>query len=173
VLAPFRIGGRVDIPRGNYDFADVQLAWLMPAGARLRINIDARAGTYFDGRRTQAILSPTWNLSKHLELSGVYQYTALRFPVRNQRVDIHLASARIGAALNARLSGTTLVQYNSTTERLDLNMSFRYNFREGTDLWFVYNEGVDTSARTDFISRDVPRSQSRAFLVKYSRTFGS
>jgi hypothetical protein len=173
VLTPFRIGGKVDVPRGTYDFADLQLAWLMPAGARMRINIDARAGTYFDGRRTQAILSPTWNLSKHLELAGVYQFTALRFPVRNQKVDIHLASARIGAALNARLSGTTLIQYNSTTERLDLNMRFRYNFREGTDLWFVYNEGLDTSERPDFINRDVRRSQSRAFLIKYSRTFGS
>jgi hypothetical protein len=173
VVAPFRIGGRVDIPPGSYDFADLQLAWIMPAGARMRINIDARAGTYFDGRRTQAILSPTWNLSKHLELAGVYQFTALRFPVRNQQVDIHLASARIGAALNARLSGTTLIQYNSTTKRLDLNMRFRYNFREGTDLWFVYNEGLDTSERTDFINRDVPRSQSRTFLIKYSRTFGS
>ena len=173
VVAPFRIGGRVDIPRGSYDFADLQIAWIMPAGSRMRINIDTRAGTYFDGRRTQAILSPTWNLSKHLELAGVYQFTALRFPVRNQKVDIHLASARIGAALNARLSGTTLIQCNSTTERLDLNMRFRYNFREGTDLWFVYNEGVDASERSDLLGRDVPRSQSRAFLIKYSRTFGS
>ena len=172
VVAPFRIGGKVDIPRGTYDFADLQVAWTMPAGQRLRMNVDARAGTYFDGKRQQAILSPTWNLSKHLEIGGVYQFTALRFPVRNQRVNIHLASARIGAALDARVSGTTLLQFNSTTNRLDLNMRFRYNFREGTDLWFVYNEGLDTSDRTDLVTRDLPRSQSRAFLVKYSKTFG-
>lgn len=173
VAAPFRIGGRVDIPRGTYDFADLQLAWMMPGGSRLRVNVDARAGTYFDGRRTQAILSPTWNVSKHLELTGTYQFTALRFPVRDQKVDIHLASLRVGTALNVRLSGTTLVQYNSTTDRLDLNLRFRFNVREGTDLWFVYNEGVDSSDRSDFIGRDLPRSLSRAFLVKYSRTFGS
>jgi hypothetical protein len=172
VLAPFRIGGRVDIPRGGYDFADLQLAWLMPAGKRLRMDIDARAGSYFDGRRRQVILTPTWNASRHLELSGSYQFTSLRFPIRNQSVDIHLASLRVGTALNVRLSGTSLVQYNSTTNRLDLNMRFRYNFREGTDLWFVYNEGLDTSERTDLISRDLPRSQARAFLVKYSRTIG-
>ena len=173
VVAPFRIGGRVDIPRGSYDFADLQVAWFMPAGQRLRLNIDARAGSYFDGRRKQAILSPTWNLSKHLEVGGTYQFTALRFPVRNQQVDIHLASARIGAALDARISGTALVQFNSTSDRLDLNMRFRYNVREGTDLWFVYNEGLDTSERPDLLGRDLPRSQSRAFLVKFSKTFGS
>jgi hypothetical protein len=118
-------------------------------------------------------VSPTWNASKHLELTGRYQFTALRFPVRDQKVDIHLASLRIGTALNVRLSGTTLIQFNSTSKQLDVNLRFRYNFREGTDLWFVYNEGLDTSGRPDFIGQDVPRSQSRAFLVKYTRTIGS
>ena len=173
VKAPFRIGGKVDIPVGNYDFADLQLAWTMPGGKRVRTNVDFRAGTYFDGRRTQVILTPTWNASKHLEVGGTYQFTALRFPVRNQQVDIHLAGLRIGTALNVRLSGTSLLQYNSTTERLDLNLRFRYNVREGTDLWFVYNEGVDTAERPDFVGQDVPRSLSRAFILKYSRTFGS
>jgi hypothetical protein len=171
VLTPFRIGGRVDIPAGSYDFADLQAVWTMPAGRRMRADVDFRAGTYFDGRRTQVIVSPTWNVSRHLELAGSYQLTALRFPVRGQAVDVHLASVRIGAALDARFSGTTLVQYNSTTDRLDFNLRFRYAFREGTDLWFVYNEGLDTSGRPDAI--DMPRSQARAFLVKYTRTFGS
>jgi hypothetical protein len=173
VLTPFRIGRSVDVPAGSYDFADLQVAVTMPGGARVRTNVDFRAGTYFDGRRTQVIVSPTWNASKHLELAGRYQFTALRFPVRRQEADIHLASLRIGTALNVRLSGTTLIQFNSTSERLDLNLRVRYNFREGTDLWFVYNEGLDTSDRPDFIGQDVPRSQSRAFLVKYTRTFGS
>jgi hypothetical protein len=173
VTAAFRIGGTVDIPAGRYDFADLQLAWLMPTGRRLRANVDARAGSYFDGRRTQVIVSPTWNASKHLEIGGTYQLTRLRFPVRNQAVDIHLASLRIGTALNVRLSGTSMVQYNSTTDRLDLNLRFRYNVREGTDLWLVYNEGIDASDRPDFLGADRPRSQSRAFIVKYSRTFGS
>jgi hypothetical protein len=173
VQAPFRIGGKVDIPTGNYDFADLQIVWVMPGGRKVRTNVDFRAGTYFDGRRTQVILTPTWNASKHLEVGGTYQFTALRFPVRNQQVDIHLAGLRIGTALNVRLSGTSLLQYNSTTERLDLNLRFRYNVREGTDLWFVYNEGVDTAERPDFVGQDVPRSLSRAFILKYSRTFGS
>ncbi len=173
VAAPFRIGGKVDIPAGRYRFADLQIAWQMPQGQRLRADIDARAGTYFDGRRTQIIVTPTWNASKHLELGGSYQYTRLRFPVRRQQVDIHLASLRIGAALDVRLSGTALVQYNSTTRRLDLNWRFRYNVREGTDVWLVYNEGVDTTRRDDFVPDDRPRSLARALLLKLTRTFGS
>lgn len=172
VAAPFRIGDTVDIPAGRYQFADLQIVWLMPQGARVRTNVDFRAGTYFDGRRTQVILTPTWNASKHLELGGSYQLTALRFPVRHQQVDIHLAGLRVGAALDVRWSGTALLQYNSTTQRLDANVRLRFNMREGSDLWVVYNEGTDMSDRPDLVAPDRSRSLARTVLVKLTRTIG-
>lgn len=170
VATPFRIGGKVDIPAGRYRFVDLQVALSMAQGARLRTNIDFRAGSYFDGRRTQVILTPTWNVSKHLELGGSYQLTALRFPVRNQQVDIHLAGLRIGAALDVRWSGTALLQYNSTTRRLDSNLRLRFNMREGSDLWVVFNEGTDLRDRHDLVLPGAQRSLARTFLVKLTRT---
>ncbi|MGE3345322.1 MAG: DUF5916 domain-containing protein [Vicinamibacterales bacterium] len=170
VATPFRIGGKVDIPAGRYRFVDLQVALSMAQGARLRTNIDFRAGSYFDGRRTQVILTPTWNVSKHLELGGSYQLTALRFPVRNQQVDIHLAGLRIGAALDVRWSGTALLQYNSTTRQLDSNLRLRFNMREGSDLWVVFNEGTDLRDRHDLVLPGAQRSQARTFLVKLTRT---
>src|SRR5436190_24300691 len=107
----------------------------MPAGAKLRTDIDVRAGSYFDGRRQQAIISPTWNASKHLELGADYQVTRLRFPVRQEKADIQLLRLRVRTAVNVRASGNAFIQYNSTTDRLDFNVRFRYNLREGTDLW--------------------------------------
>jgi hypothetical protein len=65
VIAPFTIGSSVNIPRRTYDFADLQLVYTMPAGRKLRTDVDVRAGTYFDGHRQQVMLSPTWNHSKH------------------------------------------------------------------------------------------------------------
>jgi hypothetical protein len=172
VLAPFTIGNAVTIPAGSYDFADLQVQFSMPSGAKLRTDVDFRAGTYFDGKRTQVILAPTWNISRYLELGGDYQLSALRFPVRDQSVDIHLARFRIRTAVDARASGNAFVQYNSTTDRLDFNVRFRYAFSEGTDLWVVYNEGLDTDRPLDpRFDRDVPLSLSRALIVKYTHTF--
>ena len=173
VLTGFNIGGKVDIPAGAYDFADLQLYLSMAAGRRLRATLDSRAGTYFDGTRAQAILTPTWNVSPHLELGGEYRLTMLRFPVRDQSADIHVARLRIGTALDAQASGNAFVQYNSTTGSLDLNLRLRYAFAEGTDLWLVYNEGLDTD-RPDAIV-GVPRSPvslSRALILKYTHTMG-
>lgn len=174
VLQPFTIGNNIRIPAGTYDFADLQFALTMPAGERVRTNLDLRAGTYFDGRRAQAILTPTWNVSPHLELGADYQLTALRFATRSQSENIQLARLRVRAALDVRMSGNAFLQYNSTTGKLDANLRLRYAFAEGTDLWVVYNEGLDTSRDRDplGIVETSPLSLSRSFIVKYSYTFG-
>jgi hypothetical protein len=172
VLTPFTIGNRIAIPRGSYDFADLQFALSMGAGARLRSAMDFRSGTYFDGRRTQIILTPTWNASKHLELGADYQLSALRFPVRDQSVNLHVARVRIRSALNAKAFGNAFVQFNSTTRRVDANVRLRYAPAEGTDLWIVYNEGLDTDRSTDPVGGGVrsPFSLARSLIVKYSHT---
>jgi len=172
VLAPFTIGNAVHVPAGTYDFADLQLVYIMPSGARLRTTADFRTGSYFDGHRTQLILAPTWNVSRHLEVGGDYQMSLLRFDTRGESVNIHLARIRIRTAVNAQASGNAFVQYNSTTNRLDFNVRFRYNVAEGTDLWVVYNEGLDGDRAFDTLARPpAPLSLSRALIVKYSHTF--
>jgi hypothetical protein len=171
VQTAFTIGNKVSIPAGAYSFADFQVFLSMGSGAKLRTAMDLRSGTYFDGQRTQLILTPTWNASKHLELGTDYQITALRFPVRNQSVDLHVARLRIRTALNAATSGNAFIQYNSTLNRMDFNMRFRYAFAEGTDLWVVYNEGLDTDRSSDPLGVQSPLSLARTLIVKYSHTF--
>ena len=82
------------------------------------------------------------------------------------------ARLRIRTALNTQTSGNAFVQYNSTTNRLDVNVRFRYNVAEGTDLWVVLNEGLDTDRGVDTLTRPIaPLTVSRAPIVKYSHTF--
>jgi len=171
VLAPFTIGKGVTIPAGVYDFADLQVNYTMPTGSRLRTNVDFRSGTYFDGKRTQVIADPTWNASKFVELGASYQLTRLRFNARSQKDTIQLLGVRVRTALNTKASGNALIQYNSTSSRLDVNVRLRYNFAEGTDLWVVYNEGLNTERGSPGTDAPLtPLSLSRALIVKYSHT---
>jgi len=132
-----------------------------------------RAGSYFDGRRAQVIVAPTWNVNRHLELGGDYQLTSLRFGARGQAEDIHLVRLRVNTALDIRASGNAFIQYNSTTRRMDFNVRFRYAIAEGTDVWLVYNEGLDTDRfRDEGLVPAPPRSLARTLLLKYTHTFG-
>ena len=173
VLAPFTIGNTVHIPAGSYAFADVQIVNTMGSGRKLRADVDFRTGTYFDGSRTQVRVTPTWNLNRHLELGADYQLSALRFPVRNESANVQLLRLRVRTALDAKASGNAFLQYNSTAGRFDVNVRLRYNVSEGTDLWLVYNEGLDTDRGIDPLqdTRMSPLSVSRALVLKYSHTF--
>ena len=168
VLEAFPIGD-AQIPAGRYDFSDLQLVLFMASGRRLRTGIDFRTGTYFDGTRTQVILTPVWNASRHFELGTDYQFTRLNFADRGQATDIHLARLRVRTALDARASGNAFVQYNSTSDHLDFNVRFRYALAEGTDLWLVYNEGLDTD-RTRDLGVESPLSLARTMILKYTHT---
>ena len=173
VITPFTIGGSVNIPRGTYDFADLQLVYTMPTGRKLRTDVDFRAGTYFDGHRQQVILSPTWNVSKHLELGADYQMTRLRFGVRDEKADIHLLGLRIRTALDVARVGQRVhpVQLDHRSTWTSTS-GFATTSSEGTDLWIVYNEGLDTErAPSRFDLPADPLSLSRALIVRYSHTF--
>jgi hypothetical protein len=163
--------GDATIPEGSYDFADLQLVLNMPQGRKLRTGMDLRSGTFYDGTRTQVILTPTWNVSPHLELGTDYQLTHLEFKKRDQVENVHLARFRVRAAIDSRASANAFVQYSSITDRLDVNVRVRYAFGEGTDLWFVYNEGLDADRVRDPVLGRPPLSIARTFLVKYTHTF--
>ena len=110
-----------------------------------------------------------WYISPHLELAGAYLFNRIRFPDRNQRFDAHLARLRIGTAINTQMSTNAFIQLNSATKAISANVRFRYNFREGNDLWIVYNEGMNTDRHR--LSPTLPTTDTRTILVKYTYTF--
>ncbi|MFB3132606.1 MAG: hypothetical protein ACE10K_08820, partial [Rhodothermales bacterium] len=134
---------------------------------QLRPRIEA--GTFFDGWQMTVAFSPVWYVSPHLELAGSYLYNQIRFPDRDQRFDAHLARLRIGTALNTKVSTNAFIQFNSATNTVSANVRFRYNFREGNDLWIVYNEGMNTDRHR--VAPALPFTDARTILLKYTYTF--
>jgi hypothetical protein len=111
-------------------------------------------------------------VSPHLELGTDSQVSHLAFDTRKQVENVQVARVRVRAALNPLASGNAFVQYNSTTNRLDFNVRLRYAFAAGTDLWLVYNEGLDTDPVRDDIGGRSPTSLARTVLLKYTHTLG-
>ena len=100
-----------------------------------------------DGWKATVSVRPTWYVSPHLEMTGRYEYSRIRFPDRDAGLHAHLLRFRIGLALDTQASANIFVQYNSVRDALSSNIRLRYNFREGNDLWLVYNHGMNTSRR--------------------------
>jgi hypothetical protein len=169
LLAPFVIAPEAVVPAGSYTFVRVAASHHISHTRLFQVNPRVEAGTFYDGWQATAEVAPIWYVSPHLELSGFYQFTRIRFPDRDQRLDVHLARLRIGTALNTKLSTNAFIQFNSTAHAVSANVRFRYNFREGNDLWIVYNEGVNTDR--DRVTPTLPFTDTRTVLVKYTYTF--
>jgi hypothetical protein len=166
---PFSIAD-VPIETGDYWFHEGKLDFELSRNALFRGSASVTAGSFYDGTRMGLGINPTWNVSRHLELGAGYDVNRLRFSDRDLATTTHLGRLRIDAALDAHLSLSTFLQYNSLVDQTSINARFRYHFREGTDLWIVYNEGFNFE-RENGIDPRLPLSSGRTIMVKYSHTF--
>ncbi len=168
---PFEISGGADVVPGNFWFPQVEFGLEGARSASLRPTFLVGAGRFYDGSRVYLSAHPAWNPTRYVELGVDYDYNRIRFAQRNQRLDLHVVRLRIQTALNVHVSLATLLQYDNADDAIGINARFRYNFQEGRDLWFVYNEALNTD-RPLLVAPRLPGTQRRAFLVKYTHTLG-
>jgi hypothetical protein len=165
----FEFSDEVKIPVGEYDFAGIEGMLMTPQGRLLSAMVSINAGSYYDGWRTTLGVRPSWSILPDLSLSGMYKITRLEFPDRRERFTIHLVQLRLLATLSTKFSALAFIQYNGADDMVIGNVRFRYNPREGNDLYLVYNEVLNTDRMRS--TPHPPLSGSRAILLKYSYTF--
>jgi len=170
LLGPFRLPGGGAVPAGIYEFGGVSLQFRGSQRNRFRPNISLEGGQFYDGHQLAFSLSPSWSPSKHLRVDATYRADRVTFPGRDDGFTAHIGRLRTEVMLSTTLSATTFVQYNSSQDVAVANFRFRYNPREGTDFYFVWNEGVVTDRFG--LSPQPPLSTERTILVKYSHTIG-
>jgi hypothetical protein len=164
----FSLSDDVEVPEGKYDYFGVNAKFTNPMGRLFYYESNLYAGTYYDGWRLSVDVSPSWTVFPELELSGMYQINRISFTDRNQKLTAHIGRLRSTLTLTTSLAFSALIQYNSADYEMLTNVRLRYNPREGNDLYFVYNEGLNTNRFRDIPV--LPYADNRAFLVKYTYT---
>jgi hypothetical protein len=159
----------VTIPGGEYDFSRIQATYTMAVDRTVRTGLVLETGTFYDGWLHSLTLTPSWYFSRYIQLNLEYAYNYGTFPDRDSLLNFHIARVRLGTALNRKLSTNALLQYNGAQDLFSANIRFRYNWREGQDLWIVFNTGLNTD-RFSF-TPTLPRSDNRSVLLKYVHTF--
>ena len=102
-------------------------------------------------------------------MSGFYQFNQVSFSDRGQELTAHIGRLRLSWMLSIATSFCAFAQYNSAADAVITNVRFRYNPREGNDLYVVYDEGFNT----DRLHHDPipPTTSNRTILLKYTYTF--
>ncbi|MFQ6615173.1 MAG: DUF5916 domain-containing protein [Fidelibacterota bacterium] len=165
----FRLSSDSFISPDTYTFTELSASYQSPFGGLFRVETYLNGGTFYDGHRLSLRAVPAWVISKYFEASGSVEFNRVRFPQRDQRFDSNIVRLRLKTTLSAVLSLFTFIQYNSATDAIVFNGRFRFNPREGTDLYIVYNEGINTNRHS--FDPALPFTDTRTVLVKYSTTF--
>ena len=169
VLEDFSLSDEAEIPAGRYRFFDLNVLFNTPNSKSVYLEGSFDVGSFYDGRRLSLGLSPRWDVSSGLEIRGFYGYDRATFPARGQEFMAHIGRLRVLAMLSTKFSVAAFVQYSSADKEVAANVRIRYNPREGTDLYIVYNDGANTDRFGEVPA--LPRSVGRTLLVKYTYTF--
>jgi hypothetical protein len=170
VLEPFDLSDEATVPAGSYWFTEGALEFQAPRGWAIRPNVTATAGEFFDGTRLALTTSFNWPMSRYVELQGGWEWNRIRFEERSQEFTAHLMRLSARMAANTKFSANPFLQYNTLTDQLSANVRFRYQFREGQDLWLVWNEGLNLEREVLGVPR-LPLEDARTLTVKYTHTF--
>ena len=164
----FPLPGKTSVPAGIHRFATARLQYNGPPGDPLRTTASVEGGQFFDGRQVSVSVGPVWDPSAHLNLMASYGVDHVDFPDRNESFTAHLVRLRAQVNVSTKTSAVAFVQYNNSENALVTNLRFRFNPREGIDLYIVWNEGLVTDRK--FFDPVRPFSDERTILVKYSHT---
>jgi len=154
---------------GDYEVVNFTGMIMTPPSKPFYMMIMNHTGPFFDGRRFSIRMEPTWNVSKHLEIGAVTNFDWLEFKERNITQTNQIVGSKLVYMINTAFSFSGYLQYNTSVNEIMTNLRFRYNPREGNDLYLVFNDGRNTN-----LDREIPRLpvySSRSFLLKYTYTF--
>ena len=165
----FEILDPVLVPTGRYHYLNTEMMFYPPQSRPLSAILMFQGGGYYDGFRVSPGIQPLWNIGASVELGGFYQFDFVQFPERNQSLNNHIAGLQLLFMFSTKISLSGYLQYNTAIDQVISNIRFRYNPKEGTDLYLVYNEGRNT-----FLEREIPMLppyDSRNIMLKFTYTF--
>lgn len=167
---PLRFSDKLEVPAGRYFFHYAFIGFYPAAQRKFGHRARLEAGSFYGGRRVTLTYSPSFNLNENINLSARWRANYIDLTrVGSGKEWLHVGQVKLEAALNLHLSGSFTWQYNSNSKTIFNNARIRYNFRDGHDLYLVYNENFNTQ-----LEREVPilpRSSQQVFLLKYVYTF--
>ncbi len=157
----FPIFREVVIPTGNYTENRAGIELSTKPGRTVSGALTFSHGGFFGGSRLEVSPSVIWKVNRHLNLSQTF--ISNRVQLGPQDFNIYLTQTRIGFSLNTSFSASAVLQYDNDSQDFGMNFRVGYLFKEGTELFVVYNEIMDQSASPGF-----SKQQDRSLLVKFT-----
>jgi hypothetical protein len=160
----FKIADGVRIPAGGYTTDTVRVSFTLGTQRATSGTLSIQHSQFYDGHRwSYGYSRGRVNLHPQLALQPSISVNQITTPFGDFTTQLY--SSRITYTVTPLMFVSGLVQYNSARNSMSTNVRLRWEYRPGSELFVVYNEGRDTnvSGFSDL--------QNRSFIVKVNRLF--
>lgn len=166
----FDLSDEIYFEIGTYSYTNLEASIRTPTNNLLALRADVSGGQYYDGTiMTFGPAELTMRSSASMKFAVDYQYSQIDVKAREQYFKTHLVRLKTDFTFTTKLSLLLFFQYSSEYKLGINNIRFRYNPREGNDLYLVYNGAYNSHLNREF--PQLPRSQANTLLLKYTYTF--
>jgi hypothetical protein len=163
LVSPFPIARDVVIPVGGYDFQEARTTYDLGRQRRVSGKITLAHGSFYSGERTEAGYGGRIVVSSSFAVEPLVSINWVDLP--EGRFTAKLIRSRLIYTFSPRMFVSALLQYNSSNDSLGSNIRFRWEYRPGSDLYVVYNEGRGTGLG------GFPFLENRTLVFKITRLF--
>ncbi|MCA1585819.1 MAG: carbohydrate binding family 9 domain-containing protein [Acidobacteria bacterium] len=161
LTAPFTVGRGVTVPSGEYSFKQGRLIYTLGPQRKLSGTLFAGGGQFYDGTLMELTWRGRLEFSPQLYAEPTISWNHIDVPWG--RTNNNLFGTRLTYTLTPRMFVGALVQYQSLTASVSSNVRFRWEYRPGSELFFVYSDGRTTNAA------GFPDLENRSVIVKATR----
>jgi hypothetical protein len=160
--APFGIAPGVTLPEGPYQFTTLRTGLTLGQQRRVSANISAEYGDFYSGRKTAVRLgSGRVNLGPQLSIEPIVSMNWV--DLAEGSFTTTLVGSRATYTVTPLMFVSALVQHNSSTDALTMNVRLRWEYRPGSELFVVLNEQRET------ISPQLSGLANRSIALKVNR----
>ncbi|MBK3518635.1 DUF5916 domain-containing protein [Carboxylicivirga marina] len=131
------------LPAGEYYYQSIGAYWRSDGRKRLQVSSTLEYGSFYNGKKTSAHMGLSYRIEPWGRLLLDYNYCRLDFPEPQGLENYHLAAFTSELALKKDLNWTTLVQYNTQQENMNINSMIQWRFRPMSDFFIVVKEDFE------------------------------
>jgi hypothetical protein len=163
IVAPFLVAKDVRIPAGSYDYTVSRASYTFGSQRKVSGTASTRHGSFYAGNLHELSWRSRIEFSPQLYAEPTITWNDVGGPFGDGTNN--LVSTRLTYTVSPRMFFSALVQYQSRTDSISTNARFRWEYRPGSELFVVYNDGRNT------LARGIPDIQNRSFVIKVTRLF--
>jgi hypothetical protein len=157
----FPVFREISIPIGRYAANRFGIDASTKPGRRISGTLTLSNGGFYGGSRLEISPALFWKVNRHFNLSQ----TLISNFVSDAPEDfnLYITRTRISYSLNTSFSISSILQYDNSSQKIGFNFRASYMFKEGTELFVVYNEIQDEG-----IHPDINPPRNRSLLIKFT-----